>query len=41
MYSPDFTVANKTFCLSHHNSDDSHYLLMAKKSLNLKPKNKV
>ena len=41
MHSPNFTVANKTFCLSlYYNGDDS-YLLMAKKSLNLKLKNKV
>ena len=40
MYSPNFTVANKIFCLSlHYNGDDS-YLLMAKKSLNLKAKTK-
>ena len=40
MYSPNFTVTNKTFCLSlHYNGDDSY--LFAKKSLNLKLKSKV
>ena len=42
MYSSNFTIANKTFCLNlHYNGDDSYYLLMAKKSLNLGPKSKV
>ena len=39
MYSRNFTIANKTFCLNlYYNGDDS---LMAKKSLNLRPKTKV
>ena len=43
MYSPNFTVANKIFCLNLHTIMVMTviYLLMAKKSLNLKPKNKV
>ena len=43
MYSSNATVANKTFCLSlHYNGDDSYLFfnfLMAKNSLNVKPKN--
>ena len=41
MYSPNFTVANKTFCLSLQYNGDNIYLLMAKKSLNVNPKNKM
>ena len=36
MYSSNFTVANKTLCLSLH-----YNLFRAKKSLNLNPKNKL
>ena len=39
MYSPNFSAENKIFCLSLHYNGDNSYLLMVKKSLNLKPKN--
>ena len=39
MYSSKLRVENKIFCLSLHYNDDNIYLLMVKKSLNLKPKN--
>ena len=39
MYSPNFTVDNKIFCLRlHYNGDNIIYLLMVKKLLNLKLK---
>ena len=39
MYSANFTVANKNFCLSlPYNGDNSYLLLMAKKLLILKLK---
>ena len=40
MYSPNFSVKNKIFCLSLHYNDNNSYLFVnGKKSLNLKPKN--
>ena len=42
MYSHNFTVANETFCLTYTVMVRIViYLLMAKKSLNIKPKKKV
>ena len=42
MYSPNFTIANKIFCLSlHYNGDDSYLFVNGKRSLNLRPKTKV
>ena len=42
MYSPSFTVASKTFCVSlHYNGDDSYLFVNGKESLSLNPKNKV
>ena len=39
MYSPNFTVDNKTFCLSlHYNGDNSYLFVIGKKVLILKPK---
>ena len=39
MYSPNFTVANKTFCLSlHYNGDDSYLFVNAKKVIEFKAK---
>ena len=38
MYSINFTIANKTSL--HYKGDDSYFLLMTKKSLNLRPKTK-
>ena len=38
MYSPNFTVDNKIFCLSLHYNGDNIYLLTVKKLLNLKLK---
>ena len=40
MYSPNFTVDNKIFCLSlHYNGDNSHLLVNGKQVLNFKAKN--
>ena len=39
MYAPNFSAENKIFCLSLHYNGGNSYLLMVKKSLNLKPKN--
>ena len=42
LYSPNFAIANETFCLNLHiKVMIAIYLLMAKKSLNLMPKTKV
>ena len=42
VYSPNFTVANKTFSLSlHYNGDGSYLFVNGKRSLNLRPKTKV
>ena len=39
MYSPNFTTANKTFCLSqHYNGDDSYLFINSKKVLKFKAK---
>ena len=38
MYSPNFSAENKAFCSSLHYNGDEIYLLMAKKSQNLKAK---
>ena len=39
MYSPNFTVDNKTFCLSlHYNGENSYFLSIVKKLLNLRLK---
>ena len=39
MYSPNFTVANKTFCLSlHYNCDDSYLFVNGKKVIKFKAK---
>ena len=39
MYSPNFTVANKTFCLNlHYNSDDSYLFVNGKKFIKFKVK---
>ena len=40
MYSPNFTVDNKTFCLSsHYNGDNSYLFVNGKQVINLKSKN--
>ena len=40
MYSPNFTVDNKTFCLSlHYNSDNSYLFVNGKQVINFKAKN--
>ena len=40
MYSPNFTVGNKTFCLSlHYNSDSSYLFVNGKEIINFKAKN--
>ena len=41
MYSPNFTIANKTFCLSlHYNGDDNNYLFVnGKEVIKFKAKN--
>ena len=40
MYSPNFTIANKTFCLSlHYNGDDSHLSVNDKEVIKIKAKN--
>ena len=39
MYSTNFTVANKKFCLSlHYNGDNSHLFVNGKKNINFKAK---
>ena len=39
MYSPNFTVANKTFCLSlHYNGDDSYFFVSGKEVIKFKAK---
>ena len=38
IYSTNFTVDNKKFCLSLHYNGNNSYLLMAKKFINLKQK---
>ena len=39
MYSPNFTIANKTFCLSlHYNGDDSYLFVNGKKVIKFKAK---
>ena len=39
MYSPKFTVENKTFCLSlHYNGDDSYLFVNGKQVINFKAK---
>ena len=39
VYSPNFTVDNKIFCLSpHYNGENSYLFVNGKKLLNLKPK---
>ena len=39
MYSPNFTVANKTFCLSpHYNGDDSYLFVNGKEFIKFKAK---
>ena len=39
MYSPNFTIANKTFCLSlHYNGDDSYLFVNGKKAIKFKAK---
>ena len=39
MYSPNFTVANKTFCLSlHYNGDDSYLSVNGKEVIKFKAK---
>ena len=39
MYSPNFTVANKTFCLSlHYNGDDSYLFVNGKEVTKFKAK---
>ena len=40
MYSPNFTIANKTFCLSlHYNGDDSYLFVNGKEVIKFKAKN--
>ena len=40
MYSPNFTVANKTFCLSlHYNGDDNYLFVNRKEDIKFKAKN--
>ena len=40
MYSPNFTVENKTFCLSlHYNSDNSYLFVNGKEVTKVKAKN--
>ena len=40
MYSPNFTLDDKIFCLSlHHNSDNSHLFVNGKKVCKFKAKN--
>ena len=40
MYSPNFAVDNKIFCLSlHYNSDNSYLFVNSKQVINFKPKN--
>ena len=40
MYSPNFTIANRTFCLSlHYKSDDSYLFVNGKEVINFKAKN--
>ena len=40
MYSPNFTIANKTFCLSlHYNGHDSYLFAMGKEVIKFKAKN--
>ena len=40
MYSPNFTIANKTFCLSlHYNGDDSYLFVNSKEVIQFKAKN--
>ena len=42
MYTPNFTVANNTFCLSlHYNGDNSCLFVNGKEVTKFKPKNKV
>ena len=42
IYSPNFTIANKTFCLSLHCKDDNSYLFVNDKEvIKLRPKGKV
>ena len=39
MYSPNFTVTNKTFCLSlHYNRDDSYLFVNGKEVIKFKAK---
>ena len=39
MYTPNFTIANKTFCLSlHYNGDDSYLFINSKNVLKFKAK---
>ena len=40
MYSPNFTIGNKTFCLSlHYNGDDSYLFANGKEVIKFKAKN--
>ena len=40
IYSPNFTIANKTFCLSlHHNGDRSYFFVNGKEVIKFKAKN--
>ena len=40
MYSPNFTIANKTFCLNlHYNGDDSYLFVNGKEVIKFKAKN--
>ena len=39
MYSPNFTVDNKTFCLSLHYGDNSYYFVNGKEVTKLKANN--
>ena len=42
MYSPNFTVANKTFCLSlHYNGDDSYLFVNGKEVIKFKAKKEI
>ena len=39
MYSPNFTVANKSFCVNLHYNDDNSYLFVnGKENINFKVK---
>ena len=39
MYSPNFTVSNKNFCLSlHYNGDNSYLFVNSKEVINFKTK---